>query len=53
VLFWGDRVPRIMGWMSHGLAFALVAVLFCLFSCFVSFAQAQSSNATTDPSEGN
>jgi len=38
-----------MGWMSHGLAFALVAVLFC---CFVSFAQAQSTNATTDPSEG-
>ncbi|XP_052733534.1 probable LRR receptor-like serine/threonine-protein kinase At1g56140 isoform X2 [Vigna angularis] len=40
-----------MGWMSHGLAFALVAVFFCHFSCFVSFSQAQSANATTDPSE--
>jgi len=41
-----------MGWKSHGLAFAVVAVLFCHFS-LVRFAQAQSANATTDPSEGN
>ncbi|XP_014494245.1 probable LRR receptor-like serine/threonine-protein kinase At1g56130 [Vigna radiata var. radiata] len=40
-----------MGWMSHGLAFALVAVFFCHLSFFVSFSQAQSANATTDPSE--
>ncbi|XP_027910140.1 probable LRR receptor-like serine/threonine-protein kinase At1g56140 [Vigna unguiculata] len=39
-----------MGWKSHGLAFAVVAVLFCHFS-LVRFAQAQSANATTDPSE--
>ncbi|KAK7342842.1 hypothetical protein VNO80_25798 [Phaseolus coccineus] len=40
-----------MGWMSQGFAFALVAVFFCHFSCFLSFAQTQSANATTDPSE--
>ncbi|XP_027910141.1 probable LRR receptor-like serine/threonine-protein kinase At1g56140 [Vigna unguiculata] len=40
-----------MGRMLHGLACALVVLLFCHFSCFVSFAQVQSANATTDPSE--
>ncbi|KAG5001071.1 hypothetical protein JHK87_022143 [Glycine soja] len=37
--------------LSHVLAFALVAGL-CVFSCLVNVAQAQSANATTDPSEG-
>ncbi|KAG4399458.1 hypothetical protein AAZX31_08G232000 [Glycine max] len=36
--------------LSHVLAFALVAGL-CVFSCLVNVAQAQSANATTDPSE--
>ncbi|KAK7317496.1 hypothetical protein RJT34_01782 [Clitoria ternatea] len=45
-----DQV-HIMGWcMPHTLALALVPAL-CIFTCLVNFAQAQTTNATTDPNE--
>ncbi|KAK7313194.1 hypothetical protein VNO77_37694 [Canavalia gladiata] len=36
--------------LTHILAFAFIASV-CAFSCFVNVAQAQTANATTDPSE--
>ncbi|KAK7257065.1 hypothetical protein RIF29_30764 [Crotalaria pallida] len=36
---------------SHTIAFALAAI--CVFNCLINIAQAQSTNATTDPSEAS
>jgi len=38
--------------MRHCIFYSSLGIVLCVFICLLNFAQAQTANATTDPSEG-